>query len=139
VWFGTACHAKESECAVPTFEPVQTLTTQQVGQLANHQVQSSGQHSVLLWSFDEEDRPARGAKVALAFLLVSTGDIGGAPVGALIWADGSLRALLKVGARNDLAIEFVDLHRKCANTSAAIRVQADGTVMAGGQRLGQLK
>jgi hypothetical protein len=136
---GTACRAKESVCVTPSIEPVQALTTHQVGQLASHQMQSSGQHSAVLWSFDEEDLPRQGKKVALAFLLVSTGDIGGEPVGALIWTDRSLRAVLKPGTPNEFVVEFVDADRKCTETSTVIRVQADGTVMANSQRLGQLK
>jgi hypothetical protein len=138
VSIGTACSANESACVAPSIEPVQSLTTQQVGQLATHQVQTSGQHSAVLWSFDEEDRPRRGAKIALGFLLVSTGDIGSQPVGALIWTDRSARAVLK-GASDGFVIEFANTDRKCADVISAIHVRVDGTVVADDRPLGRLK
>jgi hypothetical protein len=133
-----ACSAKEA-CVPPSIEPVNELTTQQVGQLAAHQAQSSGQYGAVLWSFDDEDHPQRGTEIAIAFLLVSTGDIGSKPVGALIWANKAVGAVLKAGALNEFVVEFASPDERCAGTRAAIRLQPDGTVMADKRRLGQVK
>src|SRR5262245_29289035 len=81
----TASNAMSAPWSSLEIEAVKSMTTQQVGQLADRQMESAGRYVVVLWPFDSESFPRRGSKRAVAFLLVAMGDIDEYPVGALVW------------------------------------------------------
>jgi hypothetical protein len=131
--------ANARPCTVVEVEPVRGLTVQQVGQLATQQLQTNAQHTALLWSFDVEDRPKKRSMMAVAFLLISTGDIGGQPIGALIWSSESTGAKLVKDTHGGFEIILGDATQGCSKTTVSIGVSDNGTVVADKKSLGQVQ
>lgn len=134
-----AGNASAAPCANFKMEPVESLTVQQIGQLANPLVKSAGQYTLVLRVFDPEDRPHRGDMQAAAFLLVGTGDIGEIPVGALIWSTEAVELKLETLSTGGFKITGARFDQSCSPATLAIRVIADGNVMSGEQKLGRVR
>ena len=131
--------ADAKPCESVVVEPVRALSVQQVGQLASRQTQSNSAYTALLWSFDVEDRPRRQGMTSIGFLLVSTGDLGAQPVGALIWVSKLVNAQLQKNTEDGFNIVVGDAGATCSQSIVSIHVLADGTVLADSKNLGKVK
>jgi hypothetical protein len=125
-------------CPAGLIESVDGLTTQQIGQLANHEMQSTAEYAVVLWTFDPEDAPRKESKIAIGFLIVSRGDIGDVPVGALIWSSEPANLKLTKSRDGGFDIHFSSSSNDCLPSVVTVRVQANGVVKASERVLGKL-
>ena len=134
-----SCDAVAGACGVVAVEPVRALSVQRIGQLASHQVQATSDYTVLLWSFDVEGRPTRGSMRAVAFVLVSRGDLGDVPVGAIIWTDSPGPTTVQAYNGAGFPIVIGDDGASCVAPKILFSIGTDGTVSVGSKRLGQIK
>jgi hypothetical protein len=131
--------ADASSCKPPVVEPVHELSVQKIGQLARQQSQSTSQYTVVLWNFDLEGGPRRGTMSAVAFVLVSTGDLGSEPVAAIIWMDEPTGgATLQKDGSDGFKIALGGARTNCTQSAVSIRMRADGVITADSTILGQL-
>ena len=132
--------ANAQPCKSILVEPTRALTVQQIGQLADRKVSSAARFTVMLWRFDVEDRPRKGDLRGVAFILVTNGDLGGRPVGAVIWAAEPESADFQVESDRDVVRISVRTARgTCTQTPVSIRVAADGVVSADSIVLGRME
>jgi hypothetical protein len=62
--------------------------------------------------FDDDDRPRRGKKIEIGFILARSGDLGGTPVGLIIWSERSLNFNFTKSSESTISVESSDL-KKC--------------------------
>jgi hypothetical protein len=60
--------------------------------------------------FDDDDRPRRGKEIEIGFILARSGDLGGTPVGLIIWSERNLNFSFRKSADSMIAIESSDLN-----------------------------
>ncbi len=132
--------ANAQPCKSVLVEPTRALTVQQIGQLADRTVSSASRFTVMLWSFDVEDRPRKGGLRGVAFVLVTNGDLGAKPVGAVIWAAEPEGADFQTESDRDVVRISVRTARStCTQTPVSIRVATDGVVSADAVVLGKIE
>lgn len=131
--------ASAAPCANFMIQSVESLTVQEIGQLADPLVQSAGQYTAVLRVFDPENRPHRRDMQAAAFLLVGKGDIGEVPVGALIWSTGPVALKLEALPTRGFKIIGERDGEPCSPMALEIQIVADGTVLADKQELGKVR
>lgn len=134
--------AETAKCQVFEFEKKESISIQDVGRLAEQKVNSGGAGTITYWLFDEEDRPVRSNKHAVAFIMMRTGDLGETPVGGFLWTNGSADlATAAIESPNkektvSLTITGREKSPGCKAASFTITLQTNGEVYANGLRVG---
>ena len=67
------------------FEKSESVPLTDVGRLADTKTSSGSVGTIVLWFFDEEDRPARRGMHALGLVVARSGDIGEEAQGGFLW------------------------------------------------------
>lgn len=62
--------------------------------------------------FDEDDRPRRGKEIEIGFILARSGDLGGTPVGLIVWSGRNLNFTFRKTPEGAISVESSDL-RSC--------------------------
>jgi hypothetical protein len=76
---------------------------------------------------------------AVAFVLVSTGDLGSEPVAAIIWMNEPTGgATLQKDGSDGFKIALGGAGTDCPQSAVSIRMRADGVITADSTNLGQL-
>lgn len=120
-------------------QPIQHLSVTQVSRLAEKQIQSTSEVTAILWRFDVEDRSIKNGLSAAAFLLVTTGDIGAKPVGAIIWANGNADASLGNDSAKGFEIAIDSSTDGCTSVMIPVRILRDSSVVVGKTKLGRIQ
>jgi hypothetical protein len=60
--------------------------------------------------FDDDDRPRRGKEIEIGFILARSGDLGGTPVGLIIWSERNLTFNVRKISENTISVESSDLN-----------------------------
>jgi len=60
--------------------------------------------------FDDDDRPRRGKEIEIGFILARSGDLGGTPVGLIIWSERSLNFSFRKSAEGAISVESSDIN-----------------------------
>ena len=60
--------------------------------------------------FDDDDRPRRGKEIEIGFILARSGDLGGSPVGLIIWSERNLNFKFRKSAEGAISVESSDLN-----------------------------
>jgi hypothetical protein len=60
--------------------------------------------------FDDDDRPRHGKEIEIGFILASSGDLGGTPVGLIIWSDRNLTFNFRKSPEGAISVESSDLN-----------------------------
>lgn len=128
-----------ADCARYVVQPIQHLSVTQVGRLAEKQIQSTSEATAILWRFDVEDRSMKNGLSAAAFFLVTTGDIGAKPVGAIIWANSSADASLENDSAKGFKIAIDSSTEGCTPVMVPVRIMRDSSVVVGKTKLGRIQ
>jgi hypothetical protein len=59
--------------------------------------------------FDEDDRPRRGKEIEIGFILARSGDLGGIPIGLIIWTEKNLNFNFRKSPAGAISVESGDL------------------------------
>jgi hypothetical protein len=59
--------------------------------------------------FDDDDRPRRGKEIEIGFMLARSGDLGGTPVGLIIWPERNLKFTFRKSPEATITVESSDL------------------------------
>ena len=60
--------------------------------------------------FDDDDRPRHGKEIEIGFILARSGDLGGTPVGLIIWTERNLNFNFWKSSESTLSVESSDLN-----------------------------
>jgi hypothetical protein len=60
--------------------------------------------------FDDDDRPRRGKEIEIGFILARSGDLGGTPVGLIIWSERNLNFNFSKSPGSSITVESSDLN-----------------------------
>ena len=60
--------------------------------------------------FDDDDRPRRGKEIEIGFILARSGDLGGTPVGLIIWSERNLDFNFRKSPEGAISVESSDLN-----------------------------
>ena len=89
---------------------------------------------LILRPFDDDDRPRNGREIEIGFILARSGDLGGTPVGLIIWSERNLNFGFRKNSKNILSVESSDLNNCHALATFALnekgQVLKDGKVIA---------
>lgn len=77
--------------------------------------------------FDDDDRPRRGRRIEIGFILASSGDLGGAPVGIIVWTKHNLSFAITKAPNGTISVASADLAQ--CHTLAYFSFDNDGNVM----------
>lgn len=59
--------------------------------------------------FDDDDRPRRGKEIEIGFILARSGDLGGTPVGLIVWSGRNLNFNFRKSSEGAISVESSDL------------------------------
>jgi hypothetical protein len=59
--------------------------------------------------FDDDDRPRRGKEIEIGFILARSGDLGGTPVGLIVWTERNLSFSFRKNPDGAISVESNDL------------------------------
>lgn len=59
--------------------------------------------------FDDDDRPRRGKEIEIGFILARSGDLGGTPVGLILWSKRNLNFNFRKSPKGAISVESSDL------------------------------
>ncbi len=60
--------------------------------------------------FDDDDRPRRGKEIEIGFILARSGDLGGTPVGLIVWSERNLNFNFRKSPEGAISVESSDLN-----------------------------
>lgn len=60
--------------------------------------------------FDDDDRPRRGKEIEIGFILARSGDLGGTPVGLIVWSERNLNFSFRKRSESTISVESSDLN-----------------------------
>lgn len=60
--------------------------------------------------FDDDDRPRRGKEIEIGFILARSGDLGGTPVGLIVWTERNLSFSFRKNTDSAISVESSDLN-----------------------------
>jgi hypothetical protein len=63
-----------------------------------------------LQPFDDDDRPRRGKEIEIGFILARSGDLGGTPVGLIVWSERNLNFNFRKRSESTISVESSDLN-----------------------------
>ncbi|WP_374576101.1 hypothetical protein [Phenylobacterium sp.] len=131
------------------FEPDARLSVSAIGRLAAESMDSSLKTPlggvIVVWPFDDEDQPAKGAWVAYAVIYATQGDEGETKPGGVLWADPRLDLYASLSAKTvrtphgiKMTLEQESLSKACPG-GYAILLDDDGVLTVNGARIGQIR
>lgn len=89
---------------------------------------------LILRPFDDDDRPRNGKEIEIGFILARSGDLGGAPVGLILWSERNLNFSFRKNSKSSFSVESSDLSSCHALATFALsekgEVLRDGKVVA---------
>jgi hypothetical protein len=89
---------------------------------------------LILRPFDDDDRPRNGKGIEIGFILARSGDLGGTPVGLILWSEKSLNFSFRKKSESTFSVESSDLSSCHALATFALskkgEVLRDGKVIA---------
>jgi hypothetical protein len=134
-----ACSVEAHDCLSVVAEPVRALSVQIIRKLAKQHVESNSHYTAILWDFDVEDKPVQASKVAVAFLLLSNGDLDSDPIGALLWTEISANVVLRKLDEDGFSVVAAKAVPGCSKPLVEIRIDSNGFASVNGTKLGQIK
>jgi hypothetical protein len=85
--------------------------------------------------FDDDDRPRRGKEIEIGFVLARSGDLGGTPVGLIIWSERNLNFNFRKSPDNSITVESSDLNN--CHVLATFALSENGYVLRDRKPIGQ--
>jgi hypothetical protein len=77
--------------------------------------------------FDDDDRPRRGKEIEIGFIIARSGDLGGTPVGLIVWSERNLNFNFRKGPEGAISVESSDLNN--CRVLATFRFSEKGYVL----------
>jgi hypothetical protein len=89
---------------------VSTLSVDEISKLGDAVSLQNKFGGLTLQPFDDDDRPRRGKEIEIGFILARSGDLGGTPVGLIIWSERNLNFNFRKSSENTISVESSDLN-----------------------------
>jgi hypothetical protein len=89
---------------------VSALSVDEISKLGDAVSLQNNFGGLTLRPFDDDDRPRRGKKIEIGFILARSGDLGGTPVGLIIWSDRNLSFNFRKSPEGGISVESSDLN-----------------------------
>jgi hypothetical protein len=86
--------------------------------------------------FDDDDRPRRGKEIEIGFVLARSGDLGGTPVGLIIWSERNLNFNFSKSSEGAISVESSDL--KSCHVLATFTLSGKGYVLRDRRAIAQV-
>ena len=86
--------------------------------------------------FDDDDRPRRGKEIELGFILARSGDLGGTPVGLIVWSERNLTFNFRKSLEGAISVESSDL--KNCHVLATFTLSEKGYVLRDERAIAQV-
>ena len=117
--------------------PTRYLSVSEVASLSSPIVLENSFGSLTYREFDEDERPRRGNRIALAFVLARSADLGGTPFGALLMTSRALSvSAQRVGMDEVLVSTSAD---SSCRAEIKLRFTSKGNVMWGAVLAGRAR
>lgn len=126
-----------SSCKQIDFEQRKQISIQDFGRLANHETVSGDHGSIVIYYFDDEDRPHKKDSYAIGIAFARMGDLGETPVGGYIWAPNTVeRVQFAKAASNDgdlVAQVTPNSRASCVAKPLDMTLKGDGRFLINGK------
>ena len=86
--------------------------------------------------FDDDDRPRRGKEIEIGFILAKSGDVGGIPVGLILWSERNLNFNFSKSSENAISVESSDLNN--CHVLATFTLNEKGDVLRDNKAIAQV-
>jgi hypothetical protein len=86
--------------------------------------------------FDVDDRPRRGNEIEIGFILARSGDLGGTPVGLIVWSEKNLNFNFSKSSEGSIFVESRDL--KNCHVLATFTLSEKGYVLRDRRAIAQV-
>lgn len=87
--------------------------------------------------FDDDDRPRRGKEIEIGFILARSGDLGGTPVGLIVWTERNLNFNFGKSPEGAISLESSDL--KNCRVLATFTFSEKGYVLRDNKAIAQVR
>ena len=85
--------------------------------------------------FDDDERPISGKKIEIGFILARSSDLGGVPVGLIVWSERNLSFYFEKSSESTIAVESSDL--KNCHVLATFTLSEKGYVLRDKEAIAQ--
>jgi hypothetical protein len=89
---------------------VSALSINEISKLGDEISLHNNFGGLTLRPFDDDDRPRRGKEIEIGFILARSGDLGGTPVGLIIWSERNLSFNFRKSPEGAISVESSDLN-----------------------------
>jgi len=89
---------------------VSTLSIDEISKLGDAISLQNNFGGLTFRPFDDDERPRRGKEIEIGFILARSGDLGGTPVGLIIWSERNLNFHLMKSPEGAISVESSDLN-----------------------------
>jgi len=89
---------------------VSTLSIDEISKLGDAVSLQNNFGGLTFRPFDNDDRPRRGKEIEIGFILARSGDLGGTPVGLIIWSERNLNFNFRKSPEGAISVESSDLN-----------------------------
>jgi hypothetical protein len=86
--------------------------------------------------FDDDDRPRHGKEIEIGFILARSGDLGGTPVGLIVWSERNLSFNFRKSSEGAISVESSDL--KSCHVLATFTLSEKGYVVRDNKVIAQV-
>lgn len=107
---GTKAGANLTCTGVINTRVVSTLSVDEISKLGDAISLQNNFGGLTFRSFDDDDRPRRGKEIEIGFILARSGDLGGTPVGLIIWSERNLNFNFRKNPEGAISAESSDLN-----------------------------
>jgi hypothetical protein len=88
---------------------VSTLSVDEISRLGEAIALQNDFGGLTFQPFDDDDRPRRGKEIEIGFILARSGDLGGTPVGLIVWSERNLEFSFTKSPEGAISVESSDL------------------------------
>jgi len=115
---------------------VSALTVDEISKLGVGVSLQNNFGGITFQPFDDDDRPRRGKEIEIGFNLARSGDLGGTPVGLIIWSERDLNFNFRKSSESSISVESSDL--KNCHILATFKLTEKGYVLRDRTVVGQV-
>jgi hypothetical protein len=128
--------AANPTCAgVINTRPVSTISIDEVSKFGDAVIIQNDFGGLTFRPFDDDDRPRRGKEIEIGLILARSGDLGGTPVGLIVWSDRNLDFSFRKTPEGAISVESNDL--KSCKVLATFEFNGKGYVLRDGKAIAQ--
>jgi hypothetical protein len=88
---------------------VSALSIDEISKLADALTLQNDFGGLTFRPFDDDDQPRRGKEIEIGFILARSGDLGGTPVGLIVWTERNVSFNFRKSSEGAISVESSDL------------------------------